>query len=165
MTLSIIAPSGSRGIDKHTVIYSDRRILLSHRKEHTLIHTEKQMNIKNVMLSERSQTQKRTFYKMTVVEPPRPANSVYDGTTQSSSGLWGGERDSQGRSPRKFSGSNGSFCIGIGVWMALGSCAFATIDFSAFPQKEIILKGWRWDTLQLFFKRMRQLWTDLKRLS
>lgn len=77
----------------------------------------------------------------------------------------GGDEDSLGRSARKLSGGDGLFCFGIGVWMAWGSYAFVTIPFSAFPQKEIILKGWEWDTLQLFFKRMRWLWTDLKRMS
>ena len=77
----------NRRMGQHAVIYSYSRILLSHKKEQTIMHTQTQVHVKSIMLSKRSQMPKSTFYKLTALEGPRPAKSIYDGKTQNSGSL------------------------------------------------------------------------------
>ena len=49
-------------IDKHNVIHSCNGILLSDKRNELLIHVTTGLNLKYIILSERSQTQKSTYY-------------------------------------------------------------------------------------------------------
>ena len=53
-------------MDKQNVVYLYNRILLSH-KDEILIHATTCMNLENIVLSERSQTQTATYYMIPVI--------------------------------------------------------------------------------------------------
>ena len=55
-------------MDKQNVVQTHNGILLSHNRNETVIHATVWMNLENIMLSERSQTQKVTYFMIIYVK-------------------------------------------------------------------------------------------------
>lgn len=58
------------------MIYPCTGILFSHKRNEALIHARMLMNLENVMLRERSQSQKTTYYMIPLILMPRIRKSI-----------------------------------------------------------------------------------------